>query len=61
VWTVTDLGGLFDGLDTVLLWVRDVNAAEAWYREWFGLTRTFANPSERLVVFDVGGSTSLTL
>jgi hypothetical protein len=33
VWTVVDLCGLFDGLDTVLLRVRGVNAAEAWYRE----------------------------
>jgi hypothetical protein len=33
VRTVADLGGLFDGLDTVLLRVRDVNATEAWYRE----------------------------
>jgi catechol 2,3-dioxygenase-like lactoylglutathione lyase family enzyme len=61
VWTVADQGSLFDGLDTVLLRVRDVDAAEAWYREKLGLTRTFADPGERLVVLDVGGPTSLTL
>jgi len=61
VWTMAEPGALFAGLDTVLLRVRDVDAAEVWYRERLGLTRTFADAGERLVVLDVGGPTSLTL
>jgi catechol 2,3-dioxygenase-like lactoylglutathione lyase family enzyme len=50
-----------DGIDTVLLRVHDLDAAAAWYETKLGLPRTFADPGERLVVFGVGGATSLTL
>jgi GTP diphosphokinase / guanosine-3',5'-bis(diphosphate) 3'-diphosphatase len=50
-----------DGIDTVLLRVQDLDAAAAWYETKLGLTRTFADPGERLVVYGVGGATSLTL
>lgn len=53
--------GWFEGVDTVLLRVRDVGEAEAWYRDRLGLVRTFADDHERLVVLDVGGAGSLTL
>jgi catechol 2,3-dioxygenase-like lactoylglutathione lyase family enzyme len=54
-------GAWCDGLDTVLLRVHDLDAAAAWYETRLGLARTFSDPTERLVVLDVGGATSLTL
>jgi len=53
--------GVFEGLDTVIVRVRDVDAAAAWYREKLELVPTFEDPEARLVVLDLGGSTSLTL
>lgn len=53
--------GVFQGLDTVVMRVADVAAAAAWYREKLGLEPTFVDPEARLVVFDLGGATSLTL
>jgi catechol 2,3-dioxygenase-like lactoylglutathione lyase family enzyme len=53
--------GLFDGIDTVIMRVQDVDAAVAWYREKLEFEPSFEDPESRLVVFDLGGSTSLTL
>ena len=53
--------GVFEGLDSVIVRVRDVEAAVAWYRDKLALEPSFEDPEERLVVFDLGGSTSLTL
>lgn len=48
-------------LDTVLLRVRDLGAARAWYERRLGFSSIFADDAEGLVVFDTGGPTSLTL
>ncbi|TVR96194.1 MAG: VOC family protein [Trueperaceae bacterium] len=53
--------GVFEGLDTVIIRVHDVDAAAAWYREKLELEASFEDPEARLVVFDLGGSTSVTL
>ena len=53
--------GIFRGLDTVLLRVRDVDRARAWYQEKLGFGEPYFDAGERLAVFDLGGSTSLTL
>ncbi len=53
--------GVFRGLDTVLLRVQDVDAAKAWYRAKLGLVPSFEDATQRLVVFGLGGSASLTL
>lgn len=52
--------GIFNGLDTVLLRVRCLDEARAWYSEKLGLRETFLDEGERLAVFDLAG-TSLTL
>jgi catechol 2,3-dioxygenase-like lactoylglutathione lyase family enzyme len=58
---MTRIPGVFQGLDTVLLRVRDVHLAKAWYVEKLGFPEPYFDPAERLAVFDLGGTTSLTL
>jgi len=53
--------GVFEALDTVTMRVHDVDAAARWYREKLGLDTALVDPEARRVVFDLGGSTSLTL
>jgi catechol 2,3-dioxygenase-like lactoylglutathione lyase family enzyme len=53
--------GIFSRLDTVLLRVRDFQAAKAWYEEKLGFTASYVNETEKLAVFDTGGATSLTI
>ncbi len=53
--------GVFEGLATVIMRVHDVDAAARWYREKLGLDTALEDPEARRVVFDLGGSTSLTL
>jgi catechol 2,3-dioxygenase-like lactoylglutathione lyase family enzyme len=52
---------IFEKLDTVLLRVTDVVLAKKWYEEKLGLTEAFYDPEQKLVVFDTGDGTSLTL
>jgi catechol 2,3-dioxygenase-like lactoylglutathione lyase family enzyme len=58
---MTSQAGAFRGLDTVLLRVRDINLAKAWYEEKLGFSEPYFDPVERLAVFALGGTTSLTL
>jgi catechol 2,3-dioxygenase-like lactoylglutathione lyase family enzyme len=53
--------GIFSRLDTVLLRVRDFQVAKAWYDEKLGFTASYVSETEKLVVFDMGGTTSLTI
>jgi catechol 2,3-dioxygenase-like lactoylglutathione lyase family enzyme len=53
--------GVFRGLDTVLVRVRNIDLAKRWYLEKLGLAEPYFDPAERLAVFDLGGTTSLTL
>ncbi|MCL6642370.1 MAG: VOC family protein [Candidatus Bipolaricaulota bacterium] len=53
--------GVFRGLDTVLLRVRDVRLAKTWYQEKLDFPDPYFDPAERLAVFGLGGTTSLTL
>lgn len=53
--------GVFRSLDTIILRVADVDAAAAWYREKLELHPSFEDANAHLVVFDLGGTTSLTL
>lgn len=53
--------GIFGGLDTVLLRVRNIEISKRWYEEKLGFADPYYDPSERLAVFDLGGTTSLTL
>jgi catechol 2,3-dioxygenase-like lactoylglutathione lyase family enzyme len=53
--------GIFLRLDTLFLRVRDFERSRAWYEMHLGFTPTFIDPQERLVIFDLGGTISLTL
>ena len=53
--------GIFTKLDTVLLRVRDLDASRAWYERTLGLLAVYVDLEEGLVIFGVGGTTSLTL
>ncbi|MGV3657059.1 MAG: VOC family protein [Chitinophagaceae bacterium] len=52
---------LLQGIDTVIVRVRSLEAATQWYREKLGLTPLFEDAATKLVVLDTGGPTSLTL
>lgn len=52
---------VFERLDTVLLRVSDVLASKTWYEDKLGLIPQYFDPNEKLVVFDTGPGTSLTL
>lgn len=51
----------FSRLDTVILRVRDIDAASAWYQGLLGVAPAYEDPAEGLVVLPVGDSGSLTL
>lgn len=53
--------GIFTRLDTVIVRVRDLDAARAWYEKTLGFVAGYFDRQERLVIFNVGGTTSLTL
>jgi len=55
----TTKAGIFGRLDTVIVRVRDLARAKAWYQEVLELTPRFEAKS--IVVFDTGGPTSLTI
>jgi catechol 2,3-dioxygenase-like lactoylglutathione lyase family enzyme len=58
---MTSSAGVFRSLDTVLIRVRDIYMAKVWYQEKFGFAEPYFDQAERLAVFDLGGTTSLTL
>lgn len=58
---MTSSAGVFRGLDTVIVRVRDIGLAKRWYVEKLGFAEPYFDPGERLAVFDLGGTTSLTL
>jgi catechol 2,3-dioxygenase-like lactoylglutathione lyase family enzyme len=54
-------GSPFSRLDTVILRVRDIEAASAWYRALLGAAPVYEDAAAGLVVLPVGDSGSLTL
>src|SRR5512137_188255 len=48
-------------LDTVILRVKDIKKASHWYQQKLGFRATYRDDEEKLVVFDLQGTTSLTL
>jgi len=52
---------LLQGIDTVIVRVKDVATAKEWYQNKLGLTAIWDDPVTRLVVLDTQGPTSLTL
>jgi catechol 2,3-dioxygenase-like lactoylglutathione lyase family enzyme len=51
---------MFSRIDTVILRVRDLTRAEAWYKQTLGLSSVYSDPTEGLTVLGLEG-TSLTL
>lgn len=52
---------LLQGIDTVIVRVKDVAVAKEWYQNKLGLTSIWDDPVTKLVVLDTQGPTSLTL
>lgn len=52
---------LFEGIDTIILRVADVDRSKTWYQEKLGLLVLFEDLPLRLVVMETFGPTSLTL
>ena len=48
-------------LDTIILRVKDIKKASKWYQQKLGFRATYSDDDEKLVVFDLQGTTSLTL
>jgi len=51
----------FARIDTIVIRVRDVETAAAWYSQVLGAREVFADRAERLVVLGLPGETSITL
>ena len=51
----------FQGIDTIILKVSDINRSLQWYRDQLGFACTWHDPEMKLAVMDPGGSTSLTI
>ncbi len=52
---------LLQGIDTVIIRVKDIETSKKWYQEKLGLTSLWDEPKMKLVVLDTKGPTSLTL
>lgn len=52
---------LLQGIDTIIVRVSNVKAAQHWYAEKLGFTTAWEAPEMGLTVLDTGGPTSLTL
>ncbi|HEY0354868.1 MAG TPA: VOC family protein [Flavisolibacter sp.] len=52
---------LLQGIDTIIIRVKDFNDSKDWYQNSLGLTPVFEDASMKLVVFDTKGPTSLTI
>ncbi len=54
-------GTLFKGIDTVVLWVQNLERARIWYLDKLGLEARHIDEAEGLAVLDTGGEGSITL
>ena len=51
---------LFQGIDTIIVRVSDIQLSKEWHLEKLGLKIIWENPNMKLVVLDPHGPTSLT-
>ena len=49
------------GIDTIIMRVRDIGLSKAWYLEKLQFTPVYDDPIHKLVVLDTAGPTSLTI
>lgn len=49
------------GIDTIIIRVTDIDISKKWYQEKLDLKPIYDEPKLKLVVFDSGGPTSLTI
>jgi catechol 2,3-dioxygenase-like lactoylglutathione lyase family enzyme len=52
---------MFEGIDTVIVRVRDMEAACAWYGDLLGCRESYGDPAAGIVVYECGGPTTVTL
>lgn len=52
---------VFSGLDTILVRVSQIDAAQKWYERMLGMTPLHRDTKNRMVVMDTGETTTLTL
>ena len=52
---------LLQGIDTVIVRVKDIETSRKWYREKLGLSPLWDDPNMKLTVLQTNGTTSLTL
>lgn len=52
---------LLQGIDTIIVRVKDIELAKEWYQTRLGLPAVWNDPVAKLVVLDTFGPTSLTL
>lgn len=52
---------LLDGIDTVIVRVKNIADSKQWYTEKLGLIPQWEDPTLKLVVMNTGSPTSLTL
>lgn len=52
---------LFQGIDTIILRVKDYQKSRLWFEEKLGLKSVYENEEIQLAVLDTGSPTSLTL
>ena len=51
----------FTGIDTIILRVRDISAACAWYAQHLGGEQVYEDDEQRLAVIEFSGGSTLTL
>ncbi|MBO0160373.1 VOC family protein, partial [Vibrio parahaemolyticus] len=49
------------GIDTIIVRVSNIEVSRKWYQEKLDLKPIWDDPNLKLVVFDTGGPTSLTI
>jgi catechol 2,3-dioxygenase-like lactoylglutathione lyase family enzyme len=52
---------LFEGIDTVIIRVSNYLVSKKWYKDKLGMEVIFEDHTSKLVVFDTGSPTSLTI
>lgn len=55
------VNGLIQGIDTIIIRVRDLDTSVKWYASKLGLPVVYQDPALKLAVLDTHGPTSVTL